>query len=170
MAEVEDIEQITLQQEVESNRIAQEALRGLERTEIERIHTGVRHKEEPSQAENTTTTRVHKEQAPAKKSWWAKVEVVLTGDILLAEEATRIYNFLMLLGVIFLASIFSMFGAFQQDLECGKLRAEVALMKERAIRASEARTKSTSHSAILNELKSRGIELEDPKSTPIILK
>jgi hypothetical protein len=46
----------------------------------------------------------------------------------------------------------------------------VTLLKERAIRTSEAAIQHSSHSAILVKLKERNIEIEDPKSSPIVLK
>lgn len=102
--------------------------------------------------------------------WLLQVESLFTGEILLAEEAKRVYNLLTILGVIFLTSIFTIFGAFQQDWQCNKLQKEVALLKERAIRTSEACIQHTSHSAILGKLKERGINIEDPKNSPIVLK
>ena len=140
------------------------------RTEIRRVQTGNSNNattEEDSLEEGSKSLT---EDKAKKRVWSSKLRGVLTGDILLAEEANRIYNYLAFLGVIFLISIFLMFGSFQQDLECSKLRADVALLKERAIRTSEAYTKCSSHSAILKELKRRGIELEDPSKAPTALR
>ena len=63
-----------------------------------------------------------------------------------------------------------LFGALQREIKCRALQKEVALLKERAIRASEIRFQSTSHSAILRQLTERDININDPKETPIILK
>lgn len=100
----------------------------------------------------------------------ATIESIFTGDILLAKEANRVYNYLMLLGVIFLVSIFTMFRAFQKERERSELQDEVVLLKERVTRTSEERTKQSSHSSILNKLKERGIELGDPTTAPTVIR
>lgn len=161
---------INSQEEVGSDDVAKDTVH---QTEIRRIQTGAP-KEETAENEQPKEKRVKsgsKEEEPKKKRRWKTiVNGILTGEILIAEEANRVYRFLTVLGIIFLVSIFSMFGAFQQDLECSKLRTEVALLKERAIRTSERSSLLSTHSAVLNELQRRGIELSDPETTPIILR
>ena len=110
-----------------------------------------------------------KERKEKIKRAMAVAESFFTGDILLAKEATRVYNFLMLLGVIFLASIFTMFSAFQKELECSKLQAEVVLLREARTQALSSRINSSTRAAIIKKLKERGIALEEPTTTPIIL-
>jgi hypothetical protein len=131
---------------------------------------------EESLHEKTTTSAEAKDKKAAaaerkakRKRVMATIESVFTGDILLAKEATRVYNFMILLGVIFLASIFTMFRAFQKELEYSKLQEEVTLLKEERTQTLSTRIKNSSHSAICNKLKEHNIELEDPTSTPIIL-
>ena len=169
MTEYENNDNILDNQEETTERTGREALRQTMRTEIRRIHTGEANKEEDA-TQNGSAEATDKEAPKRKKGLWSKIEVFLTGDILLAEEANRFYNLLALLCVIFLASIFLMFGSFQRDLHCSKLRTEVDLLKEKAIRTSEECTNNSSHSAILNKLKERGIDLGDPTTTPIVLK
>lgn len=170
MAEYENNDNILDNQEEATERTGREALRQTMRTEIRRTHTGERNTERED-ASTEDSAEATAEKAPKrKKGLWSKIEVFLTGDILLAEEANRFYNLLALLCVIFLASIFLMFGSFQRDLHCSKLRTEVDLLKEKAIRTSEECTNNSSHSAILNKLKERGIDLGDPTTTPIVLK
>ena len=169
MAEYDNREENLDTQEEAIERTGREALRQAMRTEIRRIHTGEKSKEEESATEQKAESS-SEETPKRKRGTWSKVERFLTGDILLAEEANRFYNLLAILCMIFLASIFLMFGSFQRDLSRSKLQTEVALLKERAIRTSEECTNNSSHSAILNKLKERGIELGDPTTTPIILK
>ncbi len=170
MAEYDESEYFTDSQEEIAKREADEALRRAVRTEIRRIQTG---EADADIADDIAREEEEKkiEAKKNKKSRWARlVNGIFTGDILLAEEATRVYNFLTLLGVIFLITIFTMFATFQQEKRRNDLEKEVVLLKEKAIRASEKRTQHTSHSAILEKLKERGITLEDPSTNPIDLR
>lgn len=170
MAHYDESEYFTDSQEEIAEREAQEAMRRLVRTEIRRVHSG------EADDDIANDIAIEQEQERLEKrgkkraAWVTKIESLFTGDILLAEEASRVYNFLILLGVIFLISIFAIFTTFQQEIHRSELQVEVKLLKERAIRISESRSQQTSHSAILNRLKERGIELEDPTTTPIILR
>ena len=169
MANYDESEYFTDSQEEIAEREAQEALRRMVRTEIRRVQTGAA---DADIAEDIAREEEEKavEDKKRKSKWAMKIESLLTGDILLAENADRAYHLLMLLGFIFLLSIFTIFGAFQQDLHCNTLRKEVALLKERAIRISEEKMQHTSHSAILRKLNERGIKLDDPKTPPMVLK
>ena len=127
------------------------------------------------EAEKKAEEKAEEKKAAAKerkakiKRAMATVESIFTGDILLAKEATRVYNFLILLGAIFLASIFTMFSAFQKELECSKLQAEVVLLKEARTQALSSRINNSTRAAILKKLQERGFKLEEPTTTPIIL-
>ena len=170
MAEYDESEYFTDSQEEIAEREAQEALRRMVRTEIRRVQTGAA--KEDIEAD---IAREKKEQAledkKAKRPRWAMwINGVVTGDILLAEEVKRVYTLLIMLGVIFFASIATIFGSLQRDIRYRVLEKEVALLKERAIRTSEACYRQSSHSAILRKLKERGIDIEDPKTQPKILK
>ena len=168
MAQYDESEYFTDSKEEIAEREAQEAMRRLVRTEIRRIHSG---EADEDIAEDIAREKALEVQKNEKKSGWgSKIESLVTGDILLAEEASRVYNFLILLGVIFMISIFSMFASFQQEMRCSELQSEVELLKERSVRTSEARIQHSSHSAILEKLKKRGIKLEDPDATPIVLR
>lgn len=169
MANYDESEYFVDSQEEIAEREAQEALRRVVRTEIRRVQTGAADadiaediaREEEMQAE---------EAKREKPLWRVKAERFLTGDILLAEAADKVYHLLVLLGFVFLVSIFTIFGAFQQDLRRNALQKEVALLKEQAIRMSEERMQHSSHSAILKKLQERGIEIEDPRIPPMVVK
>ena len=168
MAEYDESEYFTDSQEEIAEREAQEALRRMVRTEIRRVQTG-------AAAEDIAEDIAREEQALEEKKakrprWVMWVNSVITGDILLAEEVKRVYTLLIMLGVIFFASIATIFGSLQRDIRYRVLEKEVALLKERAIRTSEACYRQSSHSAILRKLKERGIDIEDPKTQPKILK
>ena len=110
------------------------------------------------------------ERRSKRPRWVVWINSVVTGDILLAEEVKRVYTLLTMLGVIFFASIATIFGSLQRDMRYRELEKEIALLKERAIRTSEECYRHSSHSAILRKLKERGIDIEDPKTQPKILK
>lgn len=128
-----------------------------------------RKEEKESEEKSKDKIATANERKAKRKRILATVESVFTGDILLAKEATRVYNFLMLLGVIFLASIFTMFRAFQKELECSKLQEEVYLLREERTQVLSNRIKNSTHDAILKKVKKRGLDLEDPTTTPTIL-
>ena len=170
MANYDESEYFTDSQEEIAEREAQEALRRMVRTEIRRVQTGAADADIAEDIAREEAEQAVENKKRSKPKWMMKMESLLTGDILLAEKADRAYHLLILLGVTFLLSIFTIFGAFQQDLRRNTLKKEVALLKERAIRTSEEKMQQTSHSAILRRLSERGIELEDPKTPPMVLK
>ena len=139
------------------------------RTEIRRVQTGA-----TNAAIADDIAREEQEALEERRSkrprWVVWINSVVTGDILLAEEVKRVYTLLTMLGVIFFASIATIFGSLQRDMRYRELEKEIALLKERAIRTSEECYRHSSHSAILRKLKERGIDIEDPKTQPKILK
>ena len=171
MAKYDESEYFTDSQEEIAEREAQEAMRRLVRTEIRRVHSG----EADEDIANDIAREEEEKAAEAKKqkkkaAWVVKIQGLVTGDILLAEEASRVYNFLILLGIIFLISIFAIFATFQHEIKLSKVQAEVKILKDEAKRTSEERVKQSSHSAIIERLNEQGIKLEDPTTTPIVLK
>ena len=130
MANYDESEYFVDSQEEIAEREAQEALRRMVRTEIRRVQTGAADADIAEDIAREEEAQASEGKKKAKPSWMIKMESLLTGDILLAEQADRAYHLLMLLGVIFLLSIFTIFGAFQQDLRCNSLKKEVDLLKE----------------------------------------
>ncbi len=171
MAEYDDSEYFTDSQEEIAEREAQEALRRMVRTEIRRVQTGAA---DADIAEDIAREEEEKRVAESKNRqyprWIMIIGGFITGNILLAEEAKRVYNILTLLGVIFFTSIIMIFWSLQQDLRYSKLQREVSLLQERAIRTSERCNIETSPSAIARQLKERGVEIEAPKDVPTSLK
>lgn len=168
MAEYDESEYFTDSKEEIAEREAQEAMRRLVRTEIRRVQSGAADEDiandialEEQEAE--LATKKHSRVVTVIKNF-------ISGDILLADQAKRVYNLVTFLGAVFFISIMVLFGALQREIKCRALQKEVALLKERAIRASEIRFQSTSHSAILRQLAERNININDPKDNPTILK
>ena len=170
MAEYDENEYFTDSQEEIAEREAQEALRLMVRTEIRRVQTGAAKEDIEADIAQEAKQRALEEKRAKRSRWAVWINSVVTGDILLAEEVKRVYTLLTMLGVIFFASIATIFGSLQRDMRYRELEKEVALLKERAIRTSEECYRHSSHSAILRKLKERGIDIEDPKTQPKILK
>ena len=165
-------------QEVAAEREAVKTLRQLNNSEEvtpEEESIATSEENDKKEAEKKAEEKAEEKKAAAKerkakiKRAMATVESIFTGDILLAKEATRVYNFLILLGAIFLASIFTMFSAFQKELECSKLQAEVVLLREARTQSLSSRINNSTRAAILKKLQERGFKLEEPTTTPIIL-
>lgn len=170
MKEYDESEYFTDTKEEIAEREAQEALRRMVRTEIRRVHTGEAEQDIADDIAREERERALEEKRNKRPRWMTLTKSIITGDILLAEEVQRVYTLLTMLGIIFFASIATIFGALHRDLRCKQLETEVARLKERAIRTSEECHRHSSHSAILRKLEERGIEIEDPKTQPKILK
>ena len=69
------------------------------------------------------------------------------------------------IAAMFFISIFVMFTALHLDMKHSRLYREVQMLRERSTRLQEQRFRRTTHSAIVEELKRRGIDLQDP-TTP----
>lgn len=169
MAEYDESEYFSDTQEEIAEREAQEALRRMVRTEIRRVQTGAANADIADDIAREEQEALE-ERRSKRPRWVVWINSVVTGDILLAEEVKRVYTLLTMLGVIFFASIATIFGSLQRDMRYRELEKEIALLKERAIRTSEECYRHSSHSAILRKLKERGIDIEDPKTQPKILK
>lgn len=170
MAEYDESEYFTDSQEEIAEREAQEALRRMVRTEIRRVQTGAAEADIAEDIAREEEQRALEEKGSKQPRWVVWIKGVITGDILLAEEVERVYTLLIMLGVIFFASIATIFGSLQRDMRYRELEKEVALLKERAIRTSEECYRHSSHSAIVRELEKRGIDIKDPNTQPKILK
>ena len=171
MAQYDDIDEIDDLQESAAEHEARETMRRLVRTEIRRVESGEADEDIADDIAREEEAKKRAEEQKKKKSRFvAKIESLFTGDILLTEEASGAFNLLVLLGAIFLISIFAMFATFKQEMRHSQLQNEVELLKEHSVRTSEERTKQSTHSAILEKLKERGIQLEDPTVTPIDLR
>lgn len=170
MAEYDESEYFTDTPEEIAERENQEALRRMMRTEIRRVQTGAADEDIARDIALEEEQRAKEIIAEEKRAKRTRMLSWVTGDVLLAEEAKRVYNLFTLLGVIFFASIVMIFWSLQQDIRCNKLQKEVSLLKERAIRTSEECFRYSSHSAVLRQLEERGIDIADPKSVPTIIK
>jgi len=72
------------------------------------------------------------------------------------------YPYLLAIAGMFLVSISVVFMALHTDMKYMRLEREVQVLRERSIRWQERRFRCTTHSAVTDELRRRGIELYDP--------
>ncbi len=87
---------------------------------------------------------------------------LLTGNVLRQEWLVSNYRYPLLISGIFLLSIIVLFWALRLDMTYTRTEREVQLLREKAVRLQEQRSRQTTHSAIVERLRERGIPLEDP--------
>lgn len=87
---------------------------------------------------------------------------ILSGTILVGEQATRYYPYLATLAVLFFLNIAVLFWSLHLDRRYLRLEREVQVLRERAIRFGAQRSRTTAHSAIVEEIERRGLGLADP--------
>ncbi|MBR7183231.1 MAG: hypothetical protein IKD41_04480 [Alistipes sp.] len=89
------------------------------------------------------------------------IQSLFTGEIIVNQTMSKGYDYLFYLALLFLVSIITLFSSLHQQIKVNQLEAEVTLLHEKAVRMQEQRIKATTHSAIVNALEQRGIELYD---------
>jgi hypothetical protein len=120
MAEYHDSEYFTDSKEEIAQREADEALRRVVRTEIRRVHSGAADED----IANDLALEEAEEMAnrPRKyPSWVVWISKMLTGEILIADEAQSVYNLFTLLGVILMLNLAVRFASLSLDLQCNTL-------------------------------------------------
>lgn len=105
-----------------------------------------------------------------QNSWWnTTFKALFTGEILTKEKIKHIYPYLMFVAGMFFLSIFILFTALRLDIKRSRLQDELRVLQEQAVRQSEQLYKATSRSAIIEQSKARGLNLEElPTQTCII--
>lgn len=137
------------QDEEFARRVRREVLR-MERGEAEE---DIRHDEEAAEAER-------RERRRRSSTFWQLV----SGTILVREEVSRHYSYLLVVAGMFFLSIVVMFWSLHLDRKYSRLEREVQILRERSIRLEEQRYRTTTHSAVVEALAARGIPLYDPLS------
>lgn len=173
MKEYDDIEFMTDSPEEIREREQKEEIRRIARTEYRRMASGeadedvaedIRREEEQRAAEEE---RGRKSRKPR---WLIAVRLFLTGEILIKDEVAKFYNYVSYIALMFFLSIVTLFAALRLEMRCNELEHEVELLHERSIRIKEQRYRHCSHSAIVERLERRGIELYDPLSPSNVIK
>ncbi len=86
---------------------------------------------------------------------------LFSGSILVREGSAEYYRYLICIAAMFFLSIVVMFSALHLDMRYSRVEREVQLLRERSIRLEEQRYRRTTHSAVVERLRERGIELQD---------
>ena len=121
------------------------------RREVLRVQSGEA-EEEARQEEQ------RKEERRRSNIFW----LLFSGNILVRKGASEYYRYMICIAAMFFVSIFVMFTALHLDMKYSRLYREVQMLRERSTRLQEQRFRHTTHSAILEELRRRGIDLYDP--------
>lgn len=138
-----------------ARRVRREVLR-IERGEAEEEIRADEEREAEARAEEEE--RARRERRRTSSTFWQ----LFSGTILVREGVSRYYPYMLSIAGMFLASIAVMFWALHLDMKYSRLEREVQILRERSIRLQEQRFRHTTHSAIVERLRERGIELQDP--------
>lgn len=155
----------------ERERVAADAERDRRiRQEVVRVLSG---EAEEDLAEDERLRLEQKEREAEERrrnSWWNKwFQALFTGEILTNEETRHIYPYLMFVAGMFFLSIFILFSALRLDIKRSRLQDELRVLQEQSVRQSEQLYKATSRSAIIEQSKARGLDLEElPTQTYVI--
>ena len=77
---------------------------------------------------------------------------------------SKYYPYMLTIAGMFFLSIMVMFWSLHLDMRYTRLERDVQKLRERSIRLQEQRYQRTTHSAIVEQLRARGIELYDPQA------
>ncbi len=152
--------------EEEARRQEEEAFARRVRREVRRISSGEADEQMRQEVEEEEAERQAEEEAREREERRHRNIFVqlFNGTILLREGVSRYYRYLSIIAAMFLLSIMMMFRSLYLDMTYSRLEHEVQVLHERSLRLEEERYRITSHSAVVEELEKRGIELEDPKT------
>ncbi len=150
--------------EEEARRAQDEEFARRVRREVRRMERGeadddLRADEEREAEENAQREKVRrKEQRRNASTFWQ----LFSGTILVREGMSQSYPYLLAIAGMFLVSISVVFLSLHTDMKYMRLEREVQVLRERSIRMQERRFHCTTHSAVTEELRRRGIDLRDP--------
>lgn len=166
----DDSEFLTDSPEEIREREQQEEIKRIVRSEFRRVQSG---KADEDMAEDVRREQQEREEAEKRASrhkWLRSIGLLLTGEILVRENVARFYSYASYIALMFFLSIVTLFAGLRVETKCNRLEREVELLHERSIRFKEQRYQKSSHSAIVEELERRGIELYDPLTPTNIIK
>ena len=154
-------EQREKEQREEIKRIVRGEIRRVERGEADEDIADDRRREEEQKGQ---------ERKRRRPRWLHGIRLVLTGEILIGDEMSRFYNYATYIALMFFLSIVTLFAALRLEMRRDALEREVELLHERSIRMKEQRCNLSSHSAIMQRLQERGIDLYDPFAPNNVIK
>lgn len=154
--------------EEQARREADEQFARRVRREVLRMERGeadeqIRAEEEERAAEQAAEEEVraaeqHRESRRKANTLWQ----LFSGTILVREGVSKAYPYMLCIAGMFFLSIAVMFTALHLDVKYSRLEGEAQKLRERSIRLEEQRFRRTTHSAVAEELRVRGIDLYDP--------
>ena len=141
------------------------------RREVRRIQSGEADQEMKQELEQELAERRQQEikEEEERRRQASNLRGLITGNILRREWLTEHYRYPLIIAAVFLLSIIVMFWSLSLDMSYTRKEREVQLLRERALRLKEQRNRLTSHSAVVEELRVRGIDLRDPVEAPEIV-
>lgn len=105
---------------------------------------------------------VEEQPARPRPQWMRIVEQFFLGTILNNSAVKGNYKYVVAVIIMLFTSIAVLFTSLTVYTNYTHLRTEVQSLRERAIRFSEQRYEVSSHSAVLRQIRERGINLQDP--------
>lgn len=141
-----------------------EALERTIRREVLRVNSGEAEEELQAERELMEAERAEQEaeqerQRRRNANIWRQF---FSGRILVHDSVRENYRYIAVIAGMFLASIASLFWTLTLDIRHSRLDTEVQLLHERSIRLQEQCYRRSSHSAIVESLHERGLDLYDP--------
>ncbi len=152
--EVEAQRQLDEQEAELARKIRREVLRierGEAKEDIER------EEEREREAEHEKKRAERMERKRRSSAFWQ----LLSGNILVNKGVARYYPHMIAVAAMFFLSIVVMFYALHMDMRYSRIERDVQLLREKSLRYQSDRYQRSSHSAIIEQLKLRGIELEE---------
>lgn len=142
----------------------QEALKRTIRREVLRMESGEAAAELQAEREEMAAERAEREADEERvrrreSSLWRQL---FSGRILVNEIVRENYRYVGVIAAMFFVSIMVLFLSLRLDIRYARLNTEVQLLHERSIRLQEQCYRRSSHSAIVESLHERGLELYDP--------
>ncbi len=137
-------------------------------TEQEEEHEELTPQERELTAEEQAQIEAEKEAkriAREKNPFWQ----FISGNWLILEGITGSYRYMLVVAATLFLSVVTIFYSFHLAERYTRRSAEVQLLRERHLEYSRSRFNATSHTAILKELKARGIPVYDIQESKTVI-
>lgn len=147
--------------EEEARRREEEAFARRVRREVRRIDRGEvdeeLQREEEEEERRREQERLQRERAERRRN---NIFVKMVNGTIMNNVHLR---YPAIIAAMFLVSIMAMFRSLRLDMRYSRLEQEVQMLHERSLRLEEERYRKGSHSAVVEELRRRGIDIHDPQ-------
>ncbi|MBO5875129.1 MAG: hypothetical protein J6Q20_01235 [Alistipes sp.] len=141
-----------------------EALARTIRREVLRMNSGEAEEDLRADREQIEAERAQQqaEEESARRREANLWRQFFSGRILVHNMVRKHYRYIAIIAGMFLWSIAMLFWTLRLDIRYAQLSSEVQLLHERSIRLQEQCYRCSSHSAIVESLRERGLDLYDP--------